>query len=262
MPDSGKQFRIGHSYVTPAYPLEAGETRKWFQQVVETEIGPLLEEYWFDAPGEAQKALRTPDAGLVMPPSVEAPQRPSVECRWLHRANSGPKPLAPHALRIGPVPNARNREGRTRRQPRRPARSGGRDPGARGRTAAATPPQPGLPRSRGGVESRARAHRCPEDRAAPAVGARLGGLPLRRADHRHASQSIRPRRVGVDLPNRAPARRRSSLPIAGCGDEGTRRVGHCAKPGRDERRSFRPKRCGRQVHGRCGEAGSRPDSAD
>ena len=52
----GKQFRIGHSYVTPAYPLEAGETRKWFQQVVETEIGPLLEEYWFDAPGEAQKA--------------------------------------------------------------------------------------------------------------------------------------------------------------------------------------------------------------
>ena len=52
----GKQFRIGHSYVTPAYPLEAGETRRWFQQVVETEIGPLLEEYWFDAPGEAQKA--------------------------------------------------------------------------------------------------------------------------------------------------------------------------------------------------------------
>jgi len=52
----GKQFRIGHSYVTPAYPLEAGETRKWFQQVVETEIGPLLEEYWFDAPDEAQKA--------------------------------------------------------------------------------------------------------------------------------------------------------------------------------------------------------------
>ncbi len=52
----GKQFRIGHSYITPAYPLEAGETRKWFQQVVETEIGPLLEEYWFDAPGEAQKA--------------------------------------------------------------------------------------------------------------------------------------------------------------------------------------------------------------
>ena len=52
----GKQFRIGHSYVTPAYRLETGETKKWFQQVIETEIGPLLDEYWFDAPDEAQKA--------------------------------------------------------------------------------------------------------------------------------------------------------------------------------------------------------------
>lgn len=52
----GKQFRIGHSYVTPAHRLEVGDTKKWFQQVVETEIGPLLDEYWFDAPDEAQKA--------------------------------------------------------------------------------------------------------------------------------------------------------------------------------------------------------------
>jgi 5-methylcytosine-specific restriction enzyme B len=55
-PRLGKQFRIGHSYVTPTHRLEAGDTRKWFRQVVETEIGPLLEEYWFDAPAEAQKA--------------------------------------------------------------------------------------------------------------------------------------------------------------------------------------------------------------
>lgn len=53
----GKQFRIGHSYVTPAHRLEAEDTKKWFQQVVETEIGPLLDEYWFDAPDEAQKAI-------------------------------------------------------------------------------------------------------------------------------------------------------------------------------------------------------------
>lgn len=53
----GKQFRIGHSYVTPAHRLEAGDTKKWFQQVVETEIGPLLDEYWFDASDEAQKAI-------------------------------------------------------------------------------------------------------------------------------------------------------------------------------------------------------------
>ena len=53
----GKQFRIGHSYVTPPHRLEAGDTKKWFQQVVETEIGPLLDEYWFDAPNEAQQAI-------------------------------------------------------------------------------------------------------------------------------------------------------------------------------------------------------------
>ncbi len=51
-----KQFRIGHSYVTPPHRLEAGDTKKWFQQVVATEIGPLLDEYWFDAADEAQKA--------------------------------------------------------------------------------------------------------------------------------------------------------------------------------------------------------------
>jgi 5-methylcytosine-specific restriction enzyme B len=56
-PRLGKQFRIGHSYVTPSYPLEAGQTQSWFRQVVETDIGPLLGEYWFDAPGEAQKAI-------------------------------------------------------------------------------------------------------------------------------------------------------------------------------------------------------------
>ena len=52
----GKQFRIGHSYVTPVHRLDAGSTRRWFQQVVATEIGPLLEEYWFDSPEEARHA--------------------------------------------------------------------------------------------------------------------------------------------------------------------------------------------------------------
>ena len=57
----GKPFRIGHSYVTPARTLEPGETQAWFRQVVETDIGPLLAEYWFDAPAEAEKAV----AGLL-----------------------------------------------------------------------------------------------------------------------------------------------------------------------------------------------------
>ena len=54
----GKQFRIGHSYVTPTYRLDAGGTKEWFRQVVETEIAPLLDEYWFDAPDEAQEATK------------------------------------------------------------------------------------------------------------------------------------------------------------------------------------------------------------
>jgi len=52
----GKQFRIGHSYVTPVHRLDAGSTRRWFQQVVDTEIASLLEEYWFDSPEEARQA--------------------------------------------------------------------------------------------------------------------------------------------------------------------------------------------------------------
>lgn len=44
----GAQFRIGHSYVTPSLGEKVGDARAWFRRIVETEIGPLLEEYWFD----------------------------------------------------------------------------------------------------------------------------------------------------------------------------------------------------------------------
>ena len=54
----GSQFRIGHSYVTPSKRLEPDGTRDWFIQVVETEIGPLLEEYWFDSQGDASQAVQ------------------------------------------------------------------------------------------------------------------------------------------------------------------------------------------------------------
>ncbi|VWD57204.1 AAA family ATPase [Burkholderia contaminans] len=49
-------FCVGHSYVTPTEALEDGSTRQWFIDVVETEIRPLLDEYWFDEPDEARKA--------------------------------------------------------------------------------------------------------------------------------------------------------------------------------------------------------------
>ena len=55
--DLGSQFRIGHSYVTPTYRLESGTTKEWFKQAAETEIGPLLEEYWFDSPKTAKETL-------------------------------------------------------------------------------------------------------------------------------------------------------------------------------------------------------------
>jgi 5-methylcytosine-specific restriction protein B len=50
----GPQVCIGHSYFTPAVGVRINDTRGWFMQVVETEIGPLLEEYWFDAMTKAR----------------------------------------------------------------------------------------------------------------------------------------------------------------------------------------------------------------
>ena len=44
----GPQFRVGHSVVTPSSETHIANPVQWFTQVVETEIGPLLDEYWFD----------------------------------------------------------------------------------------------------------------------------------------------------------------------------------------------------------------------
>ena len=44
----GPQFRVGHSVVTPNSTILIEDPIGWFTQVVETEIGPLLGEYWFD----------------------------------------------------------------------------------------------------------------------------------------------------------------------------------------------------------------------
>jgi 5-methylcytosine-specific restriction protein B len=54
----GAQFRIGHSYVTPALGEKIIDPAAWFRQIVETEIGPLLEEYWFDNPDQAASSTR------------------------------------------------------------------------------------------------------------------------------------------------------------------------------------------------------------
>lgn len=50
----GPQFRIGHSYVTP--DDKVGDGAAWFRARVETEIGPLLDEYWYDSSERAKEA--------------------------------------------------------------------------------------------------------------------------------------------------------------------------------------------------------------
>ena len=60
----GPQFRIGHSYVTPPVHVPITNPLKWYKQVVETEIGPLLREYWFDASDKAKDAQKRLTEGL------------------------------------------------------------------------------------------------------------------------------------------------------------------------------------------------------
>lgn len=60
----GAHFRIGHSYVTPLEGTTIADGRKWFRDVAQTEIIPLLEEYWFDAPDKVKAAAHRLTEGL------------------------------------------------------------------------------------------------------------------------------------------------------------------------------------------------------
>ena len=62
-PKLGKQFQIGHSYVTPL-PGQETHPSAWYRDVVESEIGPLLDEYWFDDPDRAAQERGNLLAGL------------------------------------------------------------------------------------------------------------------------------------------------------------------------------------------------------
>ena len=59
----GEQFRIGHSYLTPAGKKPVPDGRRWFTEVIETEIGPLLDEYFFDSPKTAETLRQQALAG-------------------------------------------------------------------------------------------------------------------------------------------------------------------------------------------------------
>lgn len=60
----GRQFRLGHSFVTPPQGVQILDFRSWFKQVVQTEIRPLLEEYWFDATDKAQDVAKSLIEGM------------------------------------------------------------------------------------------------------------------------------------------------------------------------------------------------------
>jgi 5-methylcytosine-specific restriction protein B len=61
-PDFCECSAIGHSFFTPADD-SATYDDQWYRAVVETEVGPLLCEYWFDAPKQAEKLI----AELLLP---------------------------------------------------------------------------------------------------------------------------------------------------------------------------------------------------
>ena len=50
----GRGFRIGHSFFVPNTKVEDEE--KWFQEIIEFEIAPLIEEYWMDDPNGLNSA--------------------------------------------------------------------------------------------------------------------------------------------------------------------------------------------------------------
>jgi 5-methylcytosine-specific restriction enzyme B len=54
----GPQFLVGHSFVTPARRETVEDGVAWFTHIVNTEIGPLLDEYWFEALDNAQQARK------------------------------------------------------------------------------------------------------------------------------------------------------------------------------------------------------------
>ncbi len=52
----GPAFRIGHSFFCPGGRDFSGLDEHWYRDIIETEIVPLLNEYWYDAPDKAKSA--------------------------------------------------------------------------------------------------------------------------------------------------------------------------------------------------------------
>ncbi len=51
----GRGFEIGHSYFVPGEGDETSDT--WYEHIVDTQIEPLLREYWFDSPTDVEATI-------------------------------------------------------------------------------------------------------------------------------------------------------------------------------------------------------------
>ena len=51
----GRGFQIGHSYFVPGAGDKPSED--WYKDIVDTQIAPLLREYWFDSPEDVEKEV-------------------------------------------------------------------------------------------------------------------------------------------------------------------------------------------------------------
>ena len=54
----GSAFAIGHSYLTHHRAIPKSEGLVWYQNIIDTEVKPLLEEYWFDEKDKLNKAMK------------------------------------------------------------------------------------------------------------------------------------------------------------------------------------------------------------
>lgn len=54
-PMLGKAFTIGHSYLTTNKPVPDADT--WYKNIIDTEIRPLLTEYWLNDPNKIDEAI-------------------------------------------------------------------------------------------------------------------------------------------------------------------------------------------------------------
>ncbi len=52
----GSHYRVGHAFFTPTSKQRTEDAIKWYREVVNTEIGPLLDEYWFENLDASTKA--------------------------------------------------------------------------------------------------------------------------------------------------------------------------------------------------------------